>query len=294
MQGLNAAKWAKAKKEKLDQLCKNKTWELVYKNNIEPGHWPLGGKWVYKIKCNVDGNIACFKAKWIVKGYFQQFGVDFDQIFAVVVKPMAFRVFFAITAFFDLDIDQIDVKTAFLYGLIDQLVYVEIPKGTETEANRNMVCKLLKASYDVKQSPRLWYKRLANFLLKKQGLKQINADYSIFMTKVGLDGPIVSIFVDNIKIMAPKKSEMIERVKLELPFAFFMINMGPISFYLGLKVQQDRENWMIKLSQPAYINKVLNKFQLNKAHAVNTPMKETALLKQKTEREALLSEKKLY
>ena len=155
MQGPNAAEWAKAMEEELDQLRKNETWELVHKNDIEPGHRPLGGKWVYKIKRDVDGNIARFKARWVVKGYLQQYGVDFDQTFAAVVKPMAFRVLFAIAAFFDLDIDQMDVKTAFLYGLIDQLVYVEIPKGRETEANRNMVCKLLKALYGLKQSPRL-------------------------------------------------------------------------------------------------------------------------------------------
>ena len=157
-----------------------------------------------------------------------------------------------------------------------------------------MVCKLLKALCGLKQSSRLWYKRLVNFLLKKLGLKRINADHSIFVTKAGLDGPVVSTFVDDIKIMAPKDSGMIEWVKLELIFTFSMIDMGPISFYLGLKVQRDRENRMIKLSQPAYINKVLNKFHLDKAHAINTPMKETALLEQRTEGEASPSEKERY
>lgn len=98
------------------------------------------------------------------------------------------------------------------------------------------------------------------------------------MTKAGLNRPIVSIFVNNIKIIAPKDSEIIERVKLELIFAFFMIDIGLISFYLGLKVQRDWENQTIKLSQPVYINKVLNKFYLNKVHTVNTSMKKTILL----------------
>ncbi len=151
--------------EELDQPHKNKTWILVPKEEIESGHRPLRSKWVYKIKRDVDGNIARFKARWVVKGYLQQFGVDFDQTFADVVKPMAFRVLFAIAVFFDLDINQMDVKIAFLYGLINQLVYVDIPKRSETEANRNMVCKLFKALYGLKQSPRLWYERLSTFLL---------------------------------------------------------------------------------------------------------------------------------
>ncbi len=105
-----------------------------------------------------------------MKDYLQQFSVDFDQAFAAVVKPMACRVFFAIAAFYDLDIDQMNVKTAFLYGLVDQLIYVEMPKRTETDAKKNMVCKLLKAFYGLKQSPRLWYERLSSFLLEKHGL----------------------------------------------------------------------------------------------------------------------------
>lgn len=123
---------------------------------------------------------------------------------------MVFRVFFAITAFFDLDIDQMNVKTVFLYGFINQLVYIKIFKRTETKANRNMICKLLKVLYGLKQSLRLWYKRFANFFLDKLGLKRINTDHNIFVTKTGLDKPVVSIFVDNIKIMAPKNSEMIK------------------------------------------------------------------------------------
>lgn len=99
------------------------------------------------------------------------------------------------------------------------------------------------------------------------------------MTKTNLDGLVISTFVNNIRIMTPKNSEMIEQIKLELTFAFSIINIGSISFYLGLKVQWDRENWMIKLSQLVYINKIFNKLYLNKAYAVNTPIKETAFFK---------------
>ena len=155
MRGPNAIQWAQVMKEELDQLNKNETWILTVKSEIQLGHQVLGGKWVYKVKQDVNGNITRFKAKWVVNGYFQQFGVDFDQIFAAVVKPMAFRVLFAIAAYYDLDIDQMDVKSAFLYGLIDQLIYIEILKEIETEANKNMIYKLLKALYGLKQSPRL-------------------------------------------------------------------------------------------------------------------------------------------
>lgn len=166
MNGPHAQQWAHAIQEELDQLEKNETWKLVPESSIEPGHRPLSGKWVFKVKRDVNGAVARFKARWVVRGYLQQLGIDFDQTFAAVVKPMAFRVLFAIAAYYDLDIDQMDVKTAFLYGLLDQLVYVQMPKGSETAATKGMVCKLLKALYGLKQAPRLGYERLSQFLSK--------------------------------------------------------------------------------------------------------------------------------
>lgn len=122
---------------------------------------------------------------------------------------MTFQVLFAITAFFDLDIEQMDDKTAFLYSFIDQLVYINILKKLEVEANCNIVYKLLKTFYSLKKLLQLWYKSFLNFLLQKLGFLQINTDHSIFVTKVALDGPLISIFVDNIKIMALKESRII-------------------------------------------------------------------------------------
>lgn len=113
-------------------------------------------------------------------------------------------------------------------------------------------------------------------------------DFQLSSTNTGLN---VSTFVDVIKIMAPKGSGMIEQVKAELAFAFSMADMGPISFYLCLKVERDREKKTIKLSQPAYIDKALARFHLNKTNPVNTPMKENALLQQRTDGEASASEK---
>ena len=89
----------------------------------------------------------------------------------MVVKLMVFRVLFTIAVFYYLDINQMNVKTTFFYGFIDQLIYVELTKGIETKANKNMVYKLLKALYDLKQSPHLWYERLFTFLFERFGFK---------------------------------------------------------------------------------------------------------------------------
>lgn len=157
-----------------------------------------------------------------------------------------------------------------------------------------MVCKLLKALYGLKQSPHLWYERLSAFFLNKLSMKQIHADHGIFIPTAGLNGPIVSTFVNDIKIMGIKGSGFIAKVKAKLTAAFSMVNMGPISFYLGPKALRDQEKKTIMLSQPAYIDKVLEKFYLDKANTVNTPMKETIFLQQRTDGEASVAEKEKY
>lgn len=78
MQGPYATHWARAMEEELDQLHKNEMWTLMHRHKMEKGHKALGGKWVYKVKQDVDGNVAQFKAKWVVKGYLQQFGIEFN------------------------------------------------------------------------------------------------------------------------------------------------------------------------------------------------------------------------
>lgn len=156
-------------------------------------------------------------------------------------------------------INQIDMKTAFFYKFIDQLVYLQKPKSSETSARKNMVCKLLKVLYGLKQAHRLWYKKFSNFFLKKLGLQQINANHSIFVSIAGINGQTVSTFINNIKIMGANNFRVIDRVKQKLTAAFKMADMGSISFYLYFKVSRDCEKKIIKFLQLAYIHKILAK-----------------------------------
>lgn len=163
---------------------------------------------------------------------------------------MAFRVLFAIAEYYNLDIDQMDVKTLFLYGFIHQLICVGISKRIGIEANRKMVWKLLKALYNVNQYLYLWYKKLPIFLLKQLSLRGTYADYSIFTTKTDINMAIVSMFVDDIKIMGTNRSGFIKSLKVELVVVVAMVDIGPIGLYFGFKVQRDRKKKTIKLSQP--------------------------------------------
>ena len=207
---------------------------------------------------------------------------------------MVFCVLISIAPFHKLDIDQIDIKTVFLYGLINQLIYVEQPKGTETKETRNFVYQIHKVLHGLKQWPRLWYKKLSNFLLEKLGLQQINANHNIIITSLSLNKPIVSTFVDNIKIIAPKRSSFIEKVKTKLVSTFPIVDMGPISFYFGLRVDRNGEEKTIKLSQLMYIEKVLRKFFFNQANLTNISMKKSIQLLPNNGRTATEAEREKY
>lgn len=140
------------------------------------------------------------------------------------------------------------MKTAFFYNLFNQLIYIEILKETEIETMKNMIYKLLKVLYSLKQSLYLWYKRLSIFFFTKLDLIRIHTNHSIFILEIGIKDSILSIIIDDIKIIVSKRSEIIKKIKQKLIAAFFMVDMGPISFYLGLRVDQDQEYKTIKLS----------------------------------------------
>lgn len=166
---------------------------------------------------------------------------------------MVFRILFAIIAYYNFYINHIIMKIAFFYRFIDQLIYIQIPRDLELFANKNIVCKLLKILYGVKQASRLWYKRLSKFLLGKLSLPQIKIDHNLFLFAIWINALIVSTFVNDIKIIGVKDFKVISREKEKLIATFGMVDMEPIGLYLGLKISQDRKKKMFKLFQPMYI-----------------------------------------
>lgn len=143
---------------------------------------------------------------------------------------------------------------------------------------QNLVYKLHKELDILKQSPRLWYKKLSTFLLKKLGFHQINANYNIFICLSSLNSLIMSMFVNDIKIMVLKETGFIEKVKEKLTTIFQIVNIRLISFYLGLRVNRNREKKIIELSQPVYIKKILQKFFFDQVNLVNMPIKKSLQL----------------
>jgi hypothetical protein len=258
--------WERAMLEEVNSLNQNKTWELV---DPPKDRRILSGKWVFKLKRGPHGEVIRYKSRWVVRGFTQEEGIDYDETFASVVKPMSYKALFAIAAALDLEIEQMDVKTAFLYGYIDHEIYVEQPHLMTDGTSR--VCKLRKALYGLKQAPRIWYQTLTNFL-RNLGFEPISADLGIFVRS----NMYIAVYVDDLLIVGPSVAE-IKKIKRSLRNRFQMTDIGPCSYYLGMSVQRDRQNRILYLSQEAYIDKVAHQFGINNGAPVSTPIETSPL-----------------
>ncbi|GJX22080.1 zinc finger, CCHC-type containing protein [Tanacetum coccineum] len=154
-------KWLKAMKTELESIIKNNTWKLV---PLPKGFVPIGLKWLFKIKRNVDGSIMKYKARLVAKGYVQQPGIDFDEVFTPVARLETIRLLIALTAGKGWKIHHLDVKTGFLHGELKEEVYVVQPEGFEKPGEEEKVYKLAKSLYGLRQAPRAWNIKLDNTL----------------------------------------------------------------------------------------------------------------------------------
>jgi len=154
--------WKEAIDKELDALNKNRTWELVDVKQLPLGRKSIGCRWVFKRKLNPDGTIERYKARLVAKGY----GVDYDETFAPMAKFNSIRVLLSIGAILDLEVQQMDVKSAFLNGRLDEEIYMDAPEGLDVGADK--VCKLIRSLYGLKQSSHMWYQRIDEFLTEKE------------------------------------------------------------------------------------------------------------------------------
>ena len=253
--------WELAIQEEVDSLVTNRTWTLM---DLPSNAHALGGKWVYKIKRGPQGEVARYKARWVVRGFEQREGIDFNKTFASVIKPMSYKAIFALAAALDWELEQMDVKTAFLYGNVEETIYVTQPTGFES--GKNKVCKLKKALYGLKQSPRVWYNTLAAFLTEL-GFKPIAADYSVF----GDGTTIITIYVDDILLVGPDK-QAIQRIKDKLHKRFEITDLGACHYYLGMTVTRDRANRILRLGQAGYVQKFITEHGMWESKGTPTPM----------------------
>jgi transposase InsO family protein len=265
--GRDARKWKKAMEEEMTSIRDNGTWSLV---DLPKGHKAVGCKWIFRVKKDAHGEVQRYKARLVAKGFSQIQGMNFDETFSPVAKFATIRTVLALAAVHGWEIHQMDVKTAFLNGDIDHEVYMQQPEGFVEHGSEGKVCKLHKSIYGLKQSPRLWYKKLHDFLCHI-GFERLHADPSAYRLVDGAEMVIMIIYVDDL-ILCSKSAHMLVKLKEQLSSAFRMTDMGDLHFYLGMEVIRDREGGKLLLNQQKYIHNVLERFGMQDSKPVETPM----------------------
>ncbi|KAK8584057.1 hypothetical protein V6N12_068307 [Hibiscus sabdariffa] len=264
----DSEKWLEAMRSEMDSMSENQVWTLV-----EPpeGIKPIGCKWVFKKKTDMDGNVQTYKGRLVAKGFRQIHGVDYDETFSSVAMIKSIRILLAVAAFHDYEIWQMDVKTAFLNGKLEEDVYMTQPEGFVNPEHARKVCKLQRSIYGLKQASRSWNLRF-NEAIQEFGFIR-NEDEPCVYKKFG--GSIVSflvLYVDDILIIG-NDIPTLQSIKTWLSSCFSMKDLGEAAHILGVKIYRDRSRRLLGLSQSTYIDKVLKRFSMEESKRGFLPMR---------------------
>ncbi|GJT82758.1 putative ribonuclease H-like domain-containing protein [Tanacetum coccineum] len=240
IQALTDPSWIEAMQDELLQFKLQKVWTLV---DLPYGKRAIGTKWVYKNKKDKRGIVVRNKARLVAQGYTQEEGIEYDEVFALVARIEAIRLFLAYASFMNFVVYQMDVKSAFLYGKIEEEVYACQPLGFEDPEFPDRVYKVEKALYGLHQALKAWYETLSTYLLEN-GFRRGIIDKTLFIKKVKGDILLVQIYVDDIIFGSTKKELCTEFEKL-MHKKFQMSSMGELTFFLGLQVMQKEDEIFI-------------------------------------------------
>lgn len=263
MKSSEKLKWKEAMDEEYQSLVKNKVWELVERPKDRK---IVQCKWVFTVKNDVNGEIK-HKARLVARGFNQKYGEDFTETFSPVVRNSTVRLLFALSVNLNLEINHIDVTTAFLNSELIETIFMTQPEGYEIN---NKVCLLKKSIYGLKQSSRMWNKQVEK-LLQKLGYKISLYEPCVFYKKISNSIVIIALYVDDFIIFSNNNEEKNLLIKV-LSENFKIKDLGEIKKCLGLNITRDNIKHEIRINQKDYILKLLDKFSMAEAKTVSTPI----------------------
>ena len=262
----NAKLWREAMAAEMSSMQDNKVWKLV---KLPEGRSAVACRWIYKKKTDSNGRVSRYKARLVAKGFSQKPGVDYDETFSPVARFESVRTIMAIGVQQGHHIHQMDVTAAFLNGELHEEVYMAQPEGYEVKGKENLVCKLNKSIYGLKQSPRCWNASLHSYLVENKFV-QSSSDPCIYTHSEG-ELLILALYVDDI-ILSSKSLDKITAVKSLLQKRYKMSDMGKLNYFLGVKIDQSIARDSIFMSQQAYSERLVQNFGLSDAKPAKTPM----------------------
>ncbi|GJW80502.1 ribonuclease H-like domain-containing protein [Tanacetum coccineum] len=255
--------WTDAMNQEMDALLRNGTWELV---DLPEGRKAIGSKWIYKIKFRSSGEIDRYKARLVAQGFGQKEGIDYEETFSLVVKMVTVRCLLNIVVSMSWPVFQLDVNNAFLYGDLEEVVFMKPPEGYFPSDNK--VCRLKKSLYGLKQAPRQWNAKLTSTLIEN-GFSQSKSDYSLYTKSDKGVFLALLVYVDDIIITGNSVSE-IEKFKVFLKSKFMIKDLGKLKYFLGIEVVDTDKG--ICLNQRKYVLDLLSEYGMLACKPAKTPL----------------------
>lgn len=256
------SEWITAMDDEMQSLKKNNTWRLA---NLPENQSVIDNRWIYKIKCKPNGDIERFKARLVVRGFTQEYGINYFETFSPVVKFTSIRTILAIAASDNLVMCSFDVKTAFLYGELQEEIYMVQPKGYEDGTGR--VCRLQKSLYGLKQSSRCWNLKFTSFL-QEFNFTSCKADPCVFISQTNAGRIFLAIYIDDGLVVATDEKligPLLAHLRQE-----FEVKVFDTKQFLGLEINRNKDG-AIFLHQSGYVRRVLEKFGMKECNPVSTP-----------------------
>ena len=252
----------------MKSLADAHTWDVV--------EWPLNTniisyKWVFKIKKNTAGEIDKYKVQLVACGFTQQYGVDYDEIYAPVARLTSLCLILAITAHHNWDVDVFYFHSVFLNRKLDdnEVIFMELPPGFDTQ-DHDLVARLCIALYSSKQGTLKWYLCLYG-TVKELSFVHMEADWSMFVVNIAHHILILALHVDNCTVTRDSAT-LIKAFKDEIGSHFWITDLRPISWLLGMKVTHNHTAHTISLSQELYVTDILAKYNFTNTKPVSIPL----------------------
>jgi hypothetical protein len=239
--------------EEYNSLLENQTWDLV---PLHSRRELVRCRWVYRAKRTVNGHISRYKARLVAKGFQQVHGIEYDETFTPLAKMDSIRLALEIATSKGSEVHQMDMKNAFLHDDLSQEIYMENPQGFMHDSY--LVCRLKKSLYGLKKALRAWYENMDSYLFS-QNFVPCKSNLNVYMLRTNDSLILLVMYVDDLLIIGCSTSTIIA-IKRILHDRFLVMDMGPLQFFLGVKINQDAS--IIKLSQATYTRDLLEIFHM--------------------------------
>ena len=264
--------WIAGGRDEIRSLQDLKVFVLVPRSDLPHGHRPLKGKLVCKRKRDATGKVVRYKVRYVAKGFAQRYGINYGKTTAPTVRLESFRTILHLAASLDWDLQQFDIKTAFLHGILpeNETMFMEQPPGFEEPGKEDWVMRLMKSIYGMKQASRVWNQTFDK-AVKEMGFERLQCEWCVYRRTSPTGTIIFAVHVDDILAAASSPEENTNFSTL-LKQQWEITELGPPTFALGIAISCDRTNRTISLSQTAKIDNLVADYGQSDAHPLETPM----------------------